>query len=174
MHAPAKAHKLKHKALRQFHTGQWDKALANARELLLRLLKREPGNVAALLNLASVEREAGRLEEAPMYLFEARKLSPDNPAVAFNLGNSYVAEALYKKARDAFSAVVKIKPVLLASLVESGLYSQEPGGNRSNGPMLSSGSVGATGQQQRLSGLANMKRILFCGITGGCQSLKFH
>ncbi len=140
MQKRAKGEKLKAKAIRQFQSGHWDQALASgrqalrilaadrelqrimalshfrlgrtkqARNLLQRLVEKNPRDVPAMLNLASIEKQNGCPEKAGHWLQQARQLEPGNPRIYFNEGNLYVEEARLTEARQCFSRAVELAP----------------------------------------------------------------
>lgn len=61
-----------------------------AREAYLRVLKIEPDNLPALVNLGATEYRLGNSAEAERYLRRSLQLKPDNPTAWLNLGILYL------------------------------------------------------------------------------------
>lgn len=69
-----------------FQKGNFD----GAREAYLRVLKIEPNNIPALVNLGATEYRTGNHTEAERLLRRALQLKPDNPTAWLNLGIIYL------------------------------------------------------------------------------------
>lgn len=61
-----------------------------AKEAYLRVLKIEPDNLAALINLGTTEYRLGNLGEAERLLRRSLQIKPDNPTAWLNLGMIYL------------------------------------------------------------------------------------
>jgi len=61
-----------------------------AKEAYLRVLKVEPNNLAALVNLGTTEYRLGNLDEAERLLRRSLQIKPDNPTAWLNLGMIYL------------------------------------------------------------------------------------
>ena len=70
-----------------FQAGNYD----GAREAYLRVLKIEPNNLPALVNLGATEYRLGNNDEAERLLRRSLQIKPDNPTAWLNLGILYLA-----------------------------------------------------------------------------------
>jgi len=183
----SRAGKLKEKALRQYRTGHWSKCLATsrqavrllgsdadllrvmalclfhlgrkdeARRTLNKVLRAQPENIPALLNLASIERECGQLRKARELLLLARNINPNDPVVHFNLGNTFIADAHYKEARQAFAEAVKIKPAYWQAWLNHGHVSKSLGEIEEAASCYRQVLLHRPANSQAYLGLANLK-----------------
>ncbi len=65
---------------------------AGAREAYQRVLKLEPDNLTALVNLGATEYRLGNLDEAEVLLRRSIQIKQDNPTAWLNLGIVYLAQ----------------------------------------------------------------------------------
>jgi Flp pilus assembly protein TadD len=70
-----------------FQAGNYE----GAREAYLRVLKIEPNNLPALVNLGATEYRLGNNDEAERLLRRSLQIKPDNPTAWLNLGILYLA-----------------------------------------------------------------------------------
>jgi Flp pilus assembly protein TadD len=81
-----------------------------AKEAYLRVLKVEPNNLAALVNLGSTEYRLGNSEEAERFLRRSLQIKPDNPTAWLNLGMVYLAREEPMRALAAMAQAVVHEP----------------------------------------------------------------
>jgi Flp pilus assembly protein TadD len=84
--------------------------LAQAARVFRHVLAREPANVAALSNLALVERERGHNDAADALERELVRVEGDPPFHFFNLGLQAMYRGDFKAARDLFAKEVDRDP----------------------------------------------------------------
>ena len=81
-----------------------------AKEAYLRVLKVEPNNLAALVNLGTTEYRLGNLEEAERLLRRSLQIKPDNPTAWLNLGMIYLGREEPMRALAAMAQAVVHEP----------------------------------------------------------------
>ena len=81
---------------------------AEATNAYREVLKRDPGLVAARINLGRLLQAAGELTEAESLYRAARKQSPDNVVAAFNLGVVLEVQGKLDAAAEAYRAVLEL------------------------------------------------------------------
>ena len=73
--------------------------------------------------LSKIYIEMGKIDDAMKVLEEAKKLFPDDTYINYRLGSIYLRKKEYKRAIDAFKAVVEMSPeVLEAHLAIASIY----------------------------------------------------
>lgn len=89
-----------------FEKGNFD----GAREAYLRVLKIEPNNLPALVNLGAAEYRLGNYEESERLLRRSLQLKPDNATAWLNLGILYVERNEPMRALAAMAQAVVYAP----------------------------------------------------------------
>jgi Flp pilus assembly protein TadD len=89
-----------------FDAGRYDEA----REAYLRVLKIEPNNLAALVNLGAAEYRLGNLAESERHLRRSLQIKPDNPTAWLNLGIIYLERGEAMRALAAMAQAVVHSP----------------------------------------------------------------
>lgn len=82
----------------------------NAERGFQSVLRRQPGNIAALSNLGVIYSRTSRADEAIAVYRRALKLSPDDKAILLNLGLVYLKQEAHSRALPLFARVVAIDP----------------------------------------------------------------
>ena len=105
------------RATRAFRAGDYGRAAA----LYEKVLRREPHNRKALLNLGIIYHRIGR-DDAARKLFERiLSFNPNDVDAMNNLAVLYMSGGDYQKALDMLDKVLKIDPVNRAALLNKGL-----------------------------------------------------
>ena len=81
-----------------------------AKEAYLQVLKIEPNNLPALVNLGTTEYRLGNLEEAERLLRRSLQIKPDNPTAWLNLGMIYLGRNEPMRALAAVAQAVVQEP----------------------------------------------------------------
>lgn len=100
--------------------------LPGARAAYQKVLELSADNIPARLNIASLEIDGGKFDEATKYIDEVRKIAPNNPLAIYMQGLIEFRKENYSGARDKVQQVLKAAPnhlpsVLLAGAVEVAL-----------------------------------------------------
>lgn len=74
------------------------------------VLRRQPGHIAALSNLAVIYSRTSRADKAIAVYRRALKLSPDDEALLLNLGLVYLRQEAHSRALPFFARVVALDP----------------------------------------------------------------
>ncbi len=83
---------------------------AEAREAYLRVLKIEPNNLPALVNLGAAEYRLGNLAESERHLRRSLQIKPDNPTAWLNVGIIYLERGDAMRALAAMAQAVVHSP----------------------------------------------------------------
>jgi Flp pilus assembly protein TadD len=89
-----------------FQSGNFE----GAREAYLRVLKIEPDNLPALVNLGATEYRLGNSSEAEGYLRRSLQIKPDNPTAWLNLGILYLERGEPMRSLAAIAQAVVHSP----------------------------------------------------------------
>lgn len=89
-----------------FQKGNFD----GAREAYLRVLKIEPNNLPALVNLGTVEYRLGNFDESERLLRRSLQIKADNPTAWLNLGILYLDRKEFMRALAAAAQAVVYAP----------------------------------------------------------------
>ena len=89
-----------------FQKGNFD----GAREAYLRVLKIEPNNLPALVNLGTVEYRLGNFDESERLLRRSLQIKADNPTAWLNLGILYLDRKEFMRALAAVAQAVVYAP----------------------------------------------------------------
>ena len=74
------------------------------------VLRRQPGNIAALSNLGVIYSRTSRADQALAVYQRALKLSPDDKAILLNVGLVYLRQEAHSRALAYFARVVALDP----------------------------------------------------------------
>jgi arylsulfatase A-like enzyme/Tfp pilus assembly protein PilF len=94
------------KALGLMGSERWEEA----RVLLVEVLRQEPGNPSALLNMGSVLARTGRYAEAEQHLKACLALQPDNQHAKATLAMSYLVTQRLDEAEALFREILQVSP----------------------------------------------------------------
>ncbi len=89
---------------------QQDKQLFQAEAVYLRVLEREPENVVALNNLATLQAEQGKLDDAEKNARKANRLTRDNAQLMDTLGWILYQQKRYSEATELLVRATQIAP----------------------------------------------------------------
>ena len=96
-----------------------------AKKLLTKILKKDPGNISVLNNLGLVSSCCGDSNEAEKYYKRALILKPDFIDALVNLGNLKTNQNKAEEAKEFFSAALKIdNKIIPAKISLAGYYEQ--------------------------------------------------
>ena len=84
--------------------------LREARSILLKVLKQDPGSVIALQMAGIVSSELGTHDQAVRYLERAREFAPSSGGVHLNLGKALEAAGRLEDAVVAFESALRLRP----------------------------------------------------------------
>jgi len=110
-------------ATRAFKAGDYAKAI----ELYDRVLRADPGNKKALLNLATIYYQVGEKQKARELFIRLLKKDTRNPYVLNNLGVICMDEGDYSSAIYYFDRALKIDPTFKAALINKVLCLKKMG-----------------------------------------------
>jgi eukaryotic-like serine/threonine-protein kinase len=126
-----------------------------------------PNDVTPYINLGSLHRGRGEIEEAVSALEEAVRLAPDEPIARLNLAFAYLDESRFEEARTSFQSVLSVADSTQAriGLIVLGIFTRDEAlidaqvaatsGRRDEGDVLVARAAGAlypghVGQARRL------------------------
>ncbi len=110
-------------ATEAFKTGDYAKAI----KLYNKVLKIDPKNRKALLNLATIYYQIGNKDKSVELLVKLLKEDPRNPDVLNNLGVIYMEEGKLVSACSYFDRALKINPAFKAALINKALCLKRSG-----------------------------------------------
>jgi len=103
---PASTDALEGKGSALVGLGRWNETV----QLMNGLLKRNPGNVNALLNRSAAYLAMGQREKALSDRFRARELAPGSPHVSIELGRTLSESGQYGKSLEILDEALKLAP----------------------------------------------------------------